>query len=1060
MPPEDNHKVYDDDQDKTGSGADSEKLKKIHKNPIDPHDNQTEPKDNLRDLEEAGNEEFYQPSGDEVRQRSLDSAHSTLSELAGAKGDSGLYSQGGDDGGPKVMKTLKNTLRQRRKVVAGGGVAAGIGTIILVTFFLLIPLKIEHVVHNLEKHFFATSEDAVQKETSILLRGYVVRILPTYKTCGSTISKDCKVNIRGNGPVNNLYRTWANARLENKLAKNYGIEFKHNKTSKHWLLKAPGAEVGGDDIGLEGRGFNTDFERSNRSEMRRAIHEAMGNETRWKKMMYRYKVGRLLEEKYGIKRCIVYCGTRDKVADKIDLQKKAATLKLVQRVLTPRSETLGIAIECMITNCKATDSHPTDAEDGTTAAQNGSPESETDQKAREVNQRLNASYGAESLEKINADTKELEEKGLSKVITERFLGKILPKLLAEKAANAIPVVGTVIFASQMIDFVHNSAPAVEKLAYTVNSGAYAQTWGTYSTYASEVHTGGDTAAEIGSFTNSLGPGNRGTKANPQVGGTGGAESSLVYQNIIDGKSPNRSRSTVFDDILPGKALAASADSSSNKKPCNGDKPIPAGELVCPEVVLTQNKLPEALQAPSQFLSLPVVSQVSYVAGGISGIVNGIAGVLGGVITSIPGVGAAVQTASDLTAKVLQPFFAKALNLLINNPFGLYMSGSRLFDILAGGADVAGNLFAQVGLGGQALTDGQAAKIIGEQQTQDQENFARQSMFARMFDTSSEYSLVSKVAMTVPFGLQADAQSGVASLLNPFGAFGRGFGSLFGRVSAADPLQKDPFGVTQYGVLSLPEDPEAYWNKYCSDNASYAYRKDNSWNEAAAHTIDKATGMPRNDTPNPCLTIKATVGVAGGLFNTDLLTQDDLGSQGGSSGSGAAAPTDTAGATIDMSHLFDDSTSIACAPGTKDAGTDDGYHDGQKVKIRLCEIPNLATSGEENQSGHAILNSRVSGAVFSMIKAAKDAGVTLSANSSFRTMSHQQQLWAQYGMDTSRVAQPGYSNHQMGLAIDFNGFGSGAAPGSGPGWNWMASHAANYGYKNYPAEAWHWSPTGN
>ena len=34
-----------------------------------------------------------------------------------------------------------------------------------------------------------------------------------------------------------------------------------------------------------------------------------------KMLLMRFKVGRLLEEKYGIKRCIVFCGIRDAFAD-------------------------------------------------------------------------------------------------------------------------------------------------------------------------------------------------------------------------------------------------------------------------------------------------------------------------------------------------------------------------------------------------------------------------------------------------------------------------------------------------------------------------------------------------------------------------------------------------------------------------------------------------------------------------------------------------------------------------------------------------------------------------
>jgi D-alanyl-D-alanine carboxypeptidase len=76
------------------------------------------------------------------------------------------------------------------------------------------------------------------------------------------------------------------------------------------------------------------------------------------------------------------------------------------------------------------------------------------------------------------------------------------------------------------------------------------------------------------------------------------------------------------------------------------------------------------------------------------------------------------------------------------------------------------------------------------------------------------------------------------------------------------------------------------------------------------------------------------------------------------------------------------------------------------------------------------------------------------------MAHQQQLWVQDGEDPVRVAQPGYSNHQMGLAMDFSALPATPAPGSGIVWDWLDKNAGKFSYKNYPAEAWHWSPTGN
>ena len=57
-----------------------------------------------------------------------------------------------------------------------------------------------------------------------------------------------------------------------------------------------------------------------------------------------------------------------------------------------------------------------------------------------------------------------------------------------------------------------------------------------------------------------------------------------------------------------------------------------------------------------------------------------------------------------------------------------------------------------------------------------------------------------------------------------------------------------------------------------------------------------------------------------------------------------------------------------------------------------------------------------------------------------------------------TARPGESNHESGEAVDFTQGGSTLRSGSS-GFLWMKYHAAQYGFKNFPKESWHWSRTG-
>lgn len=176
------------------------------------------------------------------------------------------------------------------------------------------------------------------------------------------------------------------------------------------------------------------------------------------------------------------------------------------------------------------------------------------------------------------------------------------------------------------------------------------------------------------------------------------------------------------------------------------------------------------------------------------------------------------------------------------------------------------------------------------------------------------------------------------------------------------------------------------------------------------------------------------------------------------------PTTTAGASIDQAHIYDDSTGIACAAGTTDVGVEQGYVSGREVNIRLCSIPNTIDYGYDTKGkGPIRVNSRVSGAVLAMINAfiaspANRFGATLHVSDSFRSMPGQTAAFAQYG--SPRAAPAGYSNHQMGLAIDFQlGSNTGATRPGDPAYDWLVANAKSYGYAKISNEAWHWQPLG-
>jgi hypothetical protein len=814
---------------------------------------------------------------------------------ADSGGGGGMFKDTDDSGG-RLNRFVRSAKKNRKKALLGGGTGAGIVGLLVAGFLMLIPLKIEHIVDNLQNKFFGTSNSAVEEETQNLFKNYIEqKVLPAYKSCGTTRSKDCTPKNFGDGPVGNLYKTWSNARLENKLADDYGIEFKFDTTSNSWKLKTSSNSTG-IDIGADGGGLDQEFNSRGaaRSAITASLDDALQNETKWKSVMVRFKTGRLLEEKYGVKRCVLWCGKQDQLADSIAKQQKAAQLYIVQRVVAPLSESRAAILECMINACDPTKTDPQTADDGTSSEEAGEPQSQLEEDLQTQAQQTAAGFASESADQLSAKVDAIREKGWSAYLLESALDKVGLSAISSQAADAVPVVGAISTASGIITFASNAGPALQKLSYVANSGGAASLFMLFRTYADEIHTGHVNATEVGSMVDSLGNGPQNTTAtDPEVGGTASAEATPLYQNLIDGNGSGTVNSSLsfVDNLLPGKAYAATTTGDSttagDQYKCNNGSPVPAGKLVCPEEVLGQSN--GALDSASTFLNSPYISPITSAAGVIHGITGAIGGFIGGIINHFPG----VSNLSELVSNVLQPFFKDVINVLVPNPFSDNMSGGRTFDMMAAGADVSGNDNAHMELGGQALTPQQAADINNQQESEAEQQFGQQSFFARMFSTDSQYSLVSKLALAMPLSKQAAVQSSFASLLNPLNTFGHGFSSLLsGKANAAETAQADPFGVTQYGYPAgtIPSDPQTYWDNNCSDNASNAYMKDNSWNEAASNTLDPTNGMPENTTTNPCLLIMGTVGSAGGLFDTSNLTKDDLADLNGSGGSTGSAGT--------------------------------------------------------------------------------------------------------------------------------------------------------------------------
>jgi len=153
----------------------------------------------------------------------------------------------------------------------------------------------------------------------------------------------------------------------------------------------------------------------------------------------------------------------------------------------------------------------------------------------------------------------------------------------------------------------------------------------------------------------------------------------------------------------------------------------------------------------------------------------------------------------------------------------------------------------------------------------------------------------------------------------------------------------------------------------------------------------------------------------------------------------------------------DTPNLTCPTGTTDKGIGDGYAGGKLYKIRLCD------------AGGITVNAQIAANVLALLKKSALDGIRLTGGG-FRTMQQQISLRTSNGCPNvydapaescaTPTARPGYSNHQMGLAIDFSSNGSTIRSKSSPGFIWLNTNAISYGLKNLPSEAWHWSVDGS
>ncbi len=943
------------------------------------------------------NEGLYNPGGGKEDDKTA--SNKDLNDAEGSsdkvgKGFSAVPSIAGTAGIGGVLSSIIKNPKNRKRALFGGGGIAGILTLVIISFFMLIPLKIESIVTNLQNRFFATATNAVQKETDTMIENYFKGPLADamrlkHTTCSKegtvVISRNCTLNFTGqstNNPVINLYRTYSQNKLETELADKYGIELKYDTSGKGtYYLKAPGIN-GEAKVGDGVNGIDSEFDAVDKGTVRQAFRDAEKNLTGWDKVMFRFKVGKLLEQKYGIKRCIVYCGQRDALSNSDQNKKYAAKLFLIERVIAPHNAALAAIMGCILnTSSTACQSPaPTTCADGSDCNElAGEPMTGADADVEKAVGEATADLGSETAKQLLTTIGEIKDAGgASNWALQKLISQIIGQDFADKT---IPVIGQLQMINQIAGFVAliGKAPAVIKdYSYLANASAAVSLYMMYRTYADEIHTGHVDPTEVGSFNNSLGPGSQCDpklegSCGAQAGGTADATNTPLYNYLINGQtgssSTSASSTSFLSNIFPSAyADSGQASSTSNTYTCHGGGGVPSGSLVCPEEKLGQsNKAVTTVSNAFNNTGLVGPAEAFHTVWSNPlnpfNWVSNLAGFFGSGVISFAESFGPLKGIINEVKNLAGNFIEFLTHQLIPSAITPDMSGGRTFDMMAAGADVAGNDYAHTGIGGHLLSNQTVAGIVAEQDNQEKQQLSQQGIFARLFSTNNTYSLISKVALDMPFNIQS-AGSSLASLISdPFTGLFSSFSSLFsGHANAAVAPVPDPFGVNQYGYsqedLNSIGDPSVYWDKYCSNNPSQAYQSDQyasnpntNWNDQAANYpgtngSSDPSGRPININDNPCLLIEATVGSAGGMFNTSLLTQDEQTDL--SSGSSASTSSNTPGSCSGGGKY-----AALVGPGSTYADTDQGIDfipTSNGTAYNIC-APASGTITQADQTGH-------------------------------------------------------------------------------------------------------------
>lgn len=1047
--------IYDDQKSKAENKAEFDAIIESNygKKPEDLGDRERE---EIRQLEEA----FNRPSAT-AETKALGTKADGAVALA-EKEDDAADDQVGDgySGGGKRKGRGSFSKRAKRTWAIVGFIVGLVGLGGSVTFLSLLPSRLETTLNIINDPMSALNQESLNLAVDGVFSAYVkYGAIPALGTtgCKDTIHPGC-VKSNAKTPIGLAINALGKSRADDWLAKNGMVIGKRGRDV--YYMRVDGNEF---DISSLRKG-NTDLfslpdmKSTTKAKLRQEVNAKLKQGTFYDKTFRRLLMNRQLSKQYGARFCTGsdsgWCkpaNTYHKIQRSVKDAKLAAKAYALQSMIPEKYN----AIFFCLMDVNACNDALDPASKGEDVRR-----SPAQKKMAEVIQNNVGKIGKLTEADLLKYSNDVAKDGFSKVFMREAAKLIITQLAGEAAGQvasqavekAATPVGWIVMAIQAIQIADKAGPALIHLTYALNVASSIELYAQASSIVAQSHNGRMDPAVLGYYNEALATNMAGT-ADDQHDAT----QSQLYGAFTGtaAKPVTASSNSILGSLFP-TAYAATSDVSTRQGPYTcGDtgKVSPEGQA-CPQAKPAQGN--EILNKIHDMVN--TVPGIAPVADAIGPVIGALQGLFGTLLTKAcelnPACNLGLQALSSLGSKLAQVGIEKILPAIVNIPITAAMSGARMFEILSVGAAASYAAVTRDLLGGQTVSPATAMQIRQQAEMEQQAEFNNQPLYARIFSKDSPRSVVSQIAMSLPAGELDTAQSGIASLThNPLQTIASTFGTIFaGRKSYAAPAISTQIavGVPDTMVMNVPSDFSKAWDQYnCSaryDPATNTLDSSAWLNDPNNVTLDPVTGDMDVHHTDVCRTIMAGSQALAYAFDPAMIND----------GTSATAPTNNL-STVDQTTMYQDSSGVVCDTRTTDKGVADGYYNGTLVKVHLCGIPTI--------SG-AVVNARVSTNYYELGALAKNDGINLAATSSFRTMAEQQAICASRGgCDGVSAAKPGYSNHQMGLAIDFTGptttnyaaqsCSDRARDPTDRTWAWLENNAAQFGIKQYMAESWHW-----